>query len=278
MGAVGAQGPQGVTGPTGAQGPQGITGPTGSAGPQGLQGATGATGAAGAQGSQGATGAQGPQGITGPTGATGAAGATGAQGPQGIAGPTGATGAQGAQGPQGIAGPTGAAGAQGPQGVTGATGATGAQGPQGVTGATGSVFMAYGGRYNQTVQSIPLSPGVPTQVPMNLDMPLANVSYTPANSITILISGTYKADYYFLVGSETTDLLSLTIRRNGILLANTTLTRLQNAAIYSSYNNSIILDLLAGDVIDLVIESDSITKVTTGLGINASLSLFQLSQ
>jgi len=64
----------------GAQGPQGVAGPTGATGAQGLQGVAGPTGA---------TGAQGPQGVAGPTGATGA------QGPQGVAGPTGATGPAG---------------------------------------------------------------------------------------------------------------------------------------------------------------------------------------
>jgi hypothetical protein len=127
-GAVGPQGPIGLTGPAGATGPQGPIGLTGAAGAPGVQGPIGLTGATGPQGPvglTGATGAQGPVGLTGP------AGATGTQGPVGL------TGATGAQGPVGLTGPAGATGAQGPIGLTGAAGATGAQGPIGLTGPAG---------------------------------------------------------------------------------------------------------------------------------------------
>jgi hypothetical protein len=46
---TGAQGIQGVTGPTGAQGIQGVTGATGAQGIQGVTGPTGATGSVGVQ-------------------------------------------------------------------------------------------------------------------------------------------------------------------------------------------------------------------------------------
>ncbi len=130
-GAVGPQGPVGLTGATGAIGPQGPVGPTGATGAIGPQGPVGLTGA---------TGAVGPQGLVGPTGATGA---IGPQGPVGPKGDTGATGAIGPQGPVGPKGDTGATGAQGPigptgaKGSTGATGATGAVGPQGPQGPIG---------------------------------------------------------------------------------------------------------------------------------------------
>jgi hypothetical protein len=156
-GAVGPQGPQGLTGadgPVGPQGPQGPAGADGAVGPQGAQGPAGADGAVGPQGPQGLTGAdgavgpQGPQGPQGPAGAdgavgpqglTGADGAVGPQGPQGLTGADGAVGPQGPQGPQGPAGADGAVGPQGPQGLTGADGAVGPQGPQGPAGVDGAV-------------------------------------------------------------------------------------------------------------------------------------------
>ena len=69
-GPTGAQGPQGITGPSGGPiGPTGITGPSG-----GPIGPTGETGATGLQGIQGPTGATGNDGIfvlvTAPTGPT----------------------------------------------------------------------------------------------------------------------------------------------------------------------------------------------------------------
>lgn len=70
-GAVGPQGPQGMTG---SPGPQGFQGMTGAPGPQGFQGMTGAPGSPGPQGFQGMTGSVGPQGPQGFQGAAGAAG------------------------------------------------------------------------------------------------------------------------------------------------------------------------------------------------------------
>ena len=146
-GATGPQGPIGLTGAagaTGAQGPIGLTGPAGATGPQGPTGLTGAAGAPGAQGPTGltgpagATGAQGPIGLTGATGAQGPVGLTGATGTQGPVGLTGAAGAPGPQGPIGLTGPAGATGAQGPVGLTGPAGTTGAQGPVGLTGPAGA--------------------------------------------------------------------------------------------------------------------------------------------
>jgi hypothetical protein len=143
-GAIGPQGPiglTGATGPIGLTGAAGATGANGAVGPQGPIGLTGATGPIGLTGAAGATGANGAVGPQGPIGLTGAAGANGAIGPQGPIGLTGAAGANGAIGPQGPIGLTGAAGligATGPTGLTGAMGATGAIGPQGPIGLTGA--------------------------------------------------------------------------------------------------------------------------------------------
>jgi len=112
-GAVGPQGPIGLTGATGAAGPKGATGATGVQGPIGLSGATGAVGP------------QGPAGPIGLTGATGSPGAVGPQGPIGLTGATGAQGAPGAVGPQGLAGEIGPIGPQGAQGIAGPSGSNG---------------------------------------------------------------------------------------------------------------------------------------------------------
>ncbi len=84
IGARGASGPKGDTGPTGAPGVKGDTGVAGAAGAQGPQGVKGDAGVAGAQGVKGdtgAAGAQGPQGVPG---------SIGPQGPPGVPGPAGA--------------------------------------------------------------------------------------------------------------------------------------------------------------------------------------------
>jgi hypothetical protein len=71
---VGPQGSAGVAGAIGPQGPTGLTGIQGPAGVAGIQGPAGATGATGLQGPAGATGPQGPAGTTGAAGPQGPAG------------------------------------------------------------------------------------------------------------------------------------------------------------------------------------------------------------
>lgn len=69
----------------------------------------------------------------------------------------------------------------GATGPTGPTGLTGATGPTGSSGA----LSAYGGRYNNTTQTISLATGTQTQITLTNTMPNRNVTYTPANSINI---------------------------------------------------------------------------------------------
>lgn len=86
VGAAGATGPAGASGPPGAAGAAGPAGERGVAGERGPVGPAGERGAAGTAGAKGADGLRGPAGPAGPTGATGARGPAGAAGPQGPAG------------------------------------------------------------------------------------------------------------------------------------------------------------------------------------------------
>ena len=273
VGAIGPRGPQGtpgITGPTGATGPtglQGITGPTGPTGPAG--GETGATGPTGATGAMGATGATGPIGPTGPTGADGAAGPIG---------PTGATGADGAAGPIGPTGPTGATGADGAAGPIGPTGPTGADGAAGPTGPTGVANLnAYGGLYNATPQTLNLTIGGTTQLPIAATMPLKNVTYsTPANTITVANAGVYEINYYTNLSAALGTTVTLSVRRNGTAIPQATLSRVLAVGVGSLYNGSVLVALNAGDVIDMAISALLAVGVTLGGGVNTTLTVKQL--
>ncbi len=289
----GVTGPTGPTGPTGATGATGITGPTGPTGingvtgPIGPTGATGADGAIGPTGPTGATGADGVTGPTGPTGATGATGADGAIGPTGATGadgvtgptgPTGATGADGAIGPTGPTGATGADGAIGPTGPTGATGADGAIGPTGPTGADGTANLnAYGGLYNNTPQTINLTLGGTTQLPLPSNMPSQNVTYTPANSITAPVAGVYEINYFTNISAALGTTVTMSVRRNGIAIPDATISRALSVGVGSIYNGSIIIDLNAGDVIDMALSALLAVGVTLGSGVNTTLTIKQIN-
>ncbi len=279
VGAIGPRGPQGtpgITGPTGATGPtglQGITGPTGPTGPAG--GETGATGPTGPTGATGATGATGPTGADGAAGPTGPTGATGADGAAGPIGPTGPTGADGAAGPTGPTGATGADGAAGPTGPTGATGADGAAGPTGPTGVAN--LNAYGGLYNATPQTLNLTIGGTTQLPIAATMPLKNVTYsTPANTITVANAGVYEINYYTNLSAALGTTVTLSVRRNGTAIPQATLSRVLAVGVGSLYNGSVLVALNAGDVIDMAISALLAVGVTLGGGVNTTLTVKQL--
>ncbi len=265
----------GPIGPTGPTGPRGVTGPTGPTGPTGATGATGTTGPTGPTGINGVTG---PTGPTGATGATGIAGPTGPTGINGVTGPTGPTGATGATGIAGPIGPTGINGVTGPTGPTGATGADGAIGPTGPTGADGTANLnAYGGLYNNTPQTINLTLGGTTQLPLPSNMPSQNVTYTPANSITAPVAGVYEINYFTNISAALGTTVTMSVRRNGTAIPDATISRALSVGVGSIYNGSIIIDLNAGDVIDMALSALLAVGVTLGSGVNTTLTIKQIS-
>ncbi len=278
IGPTGPTGPRGVTGPTGPTGPTGATGATGITGPTGPTGINGVTGPTGPTGATGATGITGPTGPTGINGVTGPTGLTGATGADGIAGPTGPTGINGVTGPTG---PTGADGVTGPTGPTGATGADGAIGPTGPTGPTGADgtanLNAYGGLYNNTPQTINLTLGGTTQLPLPSNMPSQNVTYTPANSITAPVAGVYEINYFTNISAALGTTVTMSVRRNGTAIPDATISRALSVGVGSIYNGSIIIDLNAGDVIDMALSALLAVGVTLGSGVNTTLTIKQIN-
>jgi hypothetical protein len=143
-----------LVGPAGAVGPQGPIGLTGTTGPQGPIGLTGATGPIGLTGPAGASG---PQGLPGTNGLNGQDGADGRTILSGIIDPVATVGDSGdfyintvnntLFGPKtalgwgtatSLVGPAGATGSAGPQGPIGLTGAAGPQGLPGTNGQDGA--------------------------------------------------------------------------------------------------------------------------------------------
>ncbi len=232
------------------------------------------------RGANGVTGPTGATGVTGPTGATGVTGATGATGPTGLTvtgptGPTGATGLVGATGATGATGPTGPAGVIGATGVTGPTGSTGVTGPTGATGVAD--LNAYGGLYNTTPQTLNLTLGGTTQLPLPTAMPLKNVTNTPANSLTATVAGVYEINYYTNLSAAVGTTVTMSVRRNGTAIPQASISRVLAVGVGSLYNGSFIISLNAGDVIDMAISALVALGVTLGGGVNTTLTIKQIS-
>lgn len=190
--------------------------------------------------------------------------------------PQGPTGSQGIQGVTGATGPTGP---QGIAGTNGATGPTGPQGSQGVVGATGPAngLNAYGGKYNNTPQTLNLVIGSATQIPLANSMPNLNTTYTPTNSITVAQAGTYEINYFSNVTAALGTTVTQAVRINGTNIPSTIISRILSVGVGSTYTGSTIVTLAAGDVIDMAISALLAVGLTLGSGVNATLSVKKIN-
>ncbi len=125
-------------------------------------------------------------------------------------------------------------------------------------------------------QTLNLTIGGSTQIPMATTMPALDVTYTPANSITVTNAGTYSIDYNTIASVAAGAGLTLAVRRNGTNIPSATKTRTLAAGVESPFAGSIIINLTAGDVIDMAFSALVALGVTLGSGVNASLTVKKL--
>lgn len=170
------------------------------------------------------------------------------------------------------------AGPTGPTGPTGATGPQGIQGPTGPTGPAGSEGLAaYGGRYSNTTQLIRVTIGTQEQIPLPNTMPNLNTTYIPNNSITVAESGTYEINYFSNLSVEAGTLVTLAVRNNGANIPSTIISRILEIDLGTIYSGSVIVDLTAGDVIDMAISALLEVGITLGSGVNTTLTVKKLN-
>ncbi len=172
--------------------------------------------------------------------------------------------------------PQGPTGPQGIQGLTGPTGATGSTGPTGMSGPANGL-NAYGGKYNNTPQTLNLIIGSSTQIPLANSMPNLNTTYTPTNSITIIQPGTYEINYFSNVTAALGTTVTQTVRVNGTNIPSTVISRVLSVGVGSTYTGSTIVTLVAGDVIDMAVSALIAVGLTLGTGVNATLSVKKIN-
>ena len=101
-------------------------------------------------------------------------------------------------------------------------------------------------------------------------MPVNNVDYTNANSVTISEAGDYEINYSANLTSTNSATISLAVRENGTPIDSAMITNVFSDGENRIYSGSVIRTLAAGDVIDMVITP---TGAATGSIINAALSV-----
>lgn len=163
-----------------------------------------------------------------------------------------------------------------PQGPTGPTGLEGIAGATGPTGPANGL-NAYGGKYSNTPQTLNLVIGSSTQIPLANNMPSLNVTYTPANSITVAQAGTYEINYFSNVSVAVGTTVTQAVRVNGTNIPSTIISRVLSVGVGSTYTGSTIVTLSVGDVIDLAVSALLAVGLTLGSGVNATLSIKKLN-
>ncbi len=151
--------------------------------------------------------------------------------------------------------------------------------PQGPTGPTGpaSGLSAYGGKYNTTSQTLNLGIGTQTQLPLSVNMPNLNTSYTQTNSITINQTGTYEINYYMSISAALATTVTFSVRQNGTNIPSTTISKALTVGTNTTYNGSTIVNITSGNTIDMAISALLAVGITLGNGVNASLSIKKLN-
>lgn len=91
-----------------------------------------------------------------------------------------------------------------------------------------------------------------------IPMPRENVSYTPANAITIDIPGNYDVQFmtniYDGFGSYS---VAVAVRVNGVEVPELTVTKVAVQNVTLAYTRSAIIPLAAGDVLTMTIRSNT---------------------
>ena len=151
--------------------------------------------------------------------------------------------------------------------------------PQGPTGPIGPAngLSAYGGKYNNTTQTLNIILGAATQIPLANNMPNLNTTYTPTNSITINQAGTYEINYFSNISAALATTVTQAVRLNGTNIPSTIISRALSVGVGSIYSGSIIVTLAAGDVIDMAISALLAVGITLGTGVNATLIIKKIN-
>lgn len=151
--------------------------------------------------------------------------------------------------------------------------------PQGPTGPTGpsNGLSAYGTRYNATPQTINIALGGTSQVPLPTTGPNLSTSYTTANAITIEETGTYQIDYFLNSSVAVGTTVTFSVRNNNTNIPGTPISRVLTVGTNSLYTGSTIVNLSAGDIIDLAVSALVAVGLTLATGTTALLSITKIS-
>ena len=137
-------------------------------------------------------------------------------------------------------------------------------------------MLAYGGKYNDTAQTLNLLIGSQEQLPLAVDMPASNVDLSPVNALQIQESGVYEINYMFNASASVGASVTLSVRRNGTIIPSTEEQHLLAVATESIYSGSVIENLSAGDLLDMAVSALAALTLSLSTGVTVTLSVKRL--
>ena len=115
-------------------------------------------------------------------------------------------------------------------------------------------------------------------VPLATALPALDVTYTPANSITIAEDGDYELTYLLTdATAANAGTLALYVRRNGAEIADSAVSATLSAGENFALRGTTIQTLTAGDVLDLALFTTSAQTVTLPEDLSANLVVKKLN-
>ncbi len=135
---------------------------------------------------------------------------------------------------------------------------------------------AYAALYSTTPQTLNLTIGSTTQIPLDTTGPVKGATYVPANSITVAAPGTYEITYSTTLTAALATTVTFAVRINGTNIPSATISRALAVGTSSLFSGSTIVTLTAGNFVDMALSALLAVGITLGSGVNATLTIKKL--
>jgi len=138
-------------------------------------------------------------------------------------------------------------------------------------------LAAFGGLFNTApgTITIPIIGGTET-VTFNDTYPSLDVTYSPANSITINTTGIYEINYFLNATANAAVLTTYAVRNGGAVIPETEVSSLLSVGTNFIYSGTTIVNLTAGSVLTMTVSALLGLTLTLADGTNASLIVKRL--
>ena len=127
--------------------------------------------------------------------------------------------------------------------------------------------------YSTAPQTLNLTLGGTTQIPLATAGPVKNATYVPANTIVVANAGTYEINYSTTLTAAVATTITFAVRVNGTNVPSATITRALAVGTSSLFSGSTIITLNATSTVDLALSALLAVGVTLGSGVNATLTV-----